>query len=160
MKSFNKKKKKPVGLAPLLIRILVAFNNKLISFGYYLQQKMASYSIRKQKILLLLFCLLFTSESVFILYNGFKKKNFRCYAAVPIQTIPLVKRKEPAYTSISLQELRPIHRFKLYLDSLSRTHKGKRIKDSLLVVRPYLMDTLYYLENRYNEQLKNKPYGK
>jgi hypothetical protein len=49
------------------------------------------------------------------------------------------------------QELIPIVRFRKYLDSLSSTAKGRQTKDSLLKMRPGLMDSLETVERLYQQ---------
>ncbi len=57
---------------------------------------------------------------------------------------------------ITESEYRKIEQFKKYMDSLSNTSKGKRIRDSILLARPGLMDSVLQLEAIYQLQKQNK----
>lgn len=72
--------------------------------------------------------------------------------------LPLVKEK--VAPSGDIRQLDRIHRYKAHLDSLALSPAGRLRRDSLLGVRPHLMDTLNYLENLYYEQQKNKFHAK
>ncbi len=155
MKLFRKQKRKQQELPPFLIRQLLYLNNKLQMFAAWLQQKTNGFSSKRVKIFLLVFCLIFLSVSIIVMYQSFKKDNTNFYFISPIRTIPLLKeqRIRPA---INEQEFKRIHSFKMYLDSLQTTAKGKLKFDSLLSTRPHLTDTINYLENIYYEQQTNR----
>jgi len=155
MKLFRKQKRKQRELSPFLIRQLLSLNNKLHVFAAWLQQKTNGFSSKKVKMLFLVFCLIFLSVSIIVMYQSFKKDNTNLYFISPIRTIPLLKepRMRPV---INEREFKRIHSFKVYLDSLQKTTKGKLKFDSLLSTRPHLTDTINYLENLYYEQQTNR----
>lgn len=155
MKLFQKQKRKQRELPLFLIRQLLYLNNKLNVLAAWLQQKTNGLSSKKVKIFLLIFCLIFFSVSILVMYQSFKTDNRNLYFISPIRTIPLLKeqRLRPV---INEQEFKRIHGFKIYLDSLQTTAKGKLKFDSLLSARPHLTDTINYLENIYYEQQTNR----
>ena len=155
MKLFRKQKKKQRELSPFLIRQLLYLNNKLRVFAAWLQQKTNEFSSKKIKMLFLVFCLIFLSVSIVVMYQSFKKDNRNLYFISPIRTIPLLK--EPRIRSlINELEFKRIHSLKISLDSLQKTTKGKLKFDSLVSARPHLTDTINYLENLYYEQQTNR----
>jgi len=155
MKLFRKQKRKQRELPPFLIRQLLYLNNKLHVFAAWLQQKTNRFSSKKIKILFLAFCLTSLSISIIVISQSFKKDNRNLYNISPIRIIPLLK-EERTRTVINEREFKRIHSFKIYLDSLQTTVKGKLKFDSLLSTRPHLTDTINYLENLYYEQQTNR----
>ena len=151
MKLFQKHKRKHRELPPFLLRQLLYLNNKLLMFAAWLQQKTDGLSSKKVKSFLLVFCLFFLSVSILVMYQSLKKDNTDIYFICPIRTIPLLKEQR-IRPFINEQEFKRIHCFKMYLDSLQMTPKGKLKLDSLLSTRPHLTDTINYLENIYYEQ--------
>ena len=155
MKLFRKPKRKQRELLPFLIRQLLYLNNKLHVFAAWLQQKTNGFSSKKIKILFLAFCLIFLGVSIIVMYQSFKKDNRNLYFISPIRIIPLLKEQR-IWPVINEEEFKRIHGFKIYLDSLQTTAKGKLKFDSLVSVRPHLTDTINYLENLYYEQQTNR----
>ena len=155
MKLFRKQKRKQRELPPFLIRQLLYLNNKLHVFAAWLQQKTNGFSSKKIKILFLAFCLIFLSVSITVMYQSFKKDNRNLYFISPIRIIPLLKEQR-IRPVMNEREFKRIHGFKIYLDSLQTTDKGKLKFDSLLSTRPHLTDTINYLENLYYEQQTNR----
>ena len=155
MKLFRKQKRKQRELPPFLIRQLLYLNNKLHVFAAWLQQKTNGFSSKKIKMLFWGFCLIFLSVSIIVIYQSFKKNNTNLYFIRTIRTVPLLKqhRISPLFNE---KEFKRIHGFKVYLDSLQKTTKGKLKFDSLLSTRPHLTDTINYLENLYYEQQTNR----
>ena len=72
----------------------------------------------------------------------------------------------PAYTNqsgdeisnnnniISKEEYEHIQSFKIYMDSLRISSKGKVLFDSIMQARPQLMDSIQLVENVYQSQSK------
>ena len=155
MKLFRKQKRKQRELPTFLIRQLLYLNNKLHVFAALLQQKTNGFSSKKIKILFLAFCLIFLSVSIMVMYQSFKKDNKNLYFISPIRIIPLLKEQR-IRPVINEREFKRIHGFKIYLDSLQTTAKGKLKFDSLVSTRPHLTDTINYLEDLYYEQQTNR----
>jgi len=155
MKIFLKKNKEHKELHPFMVKALLWINKRLKLWAGWLQQKTNQYSIKKIKILLLLFCAIFLSESIWVLYQGFQKEKAGFFIISPIHTVPLLK-EQIIRSDISEGEFKRIHSFKIYLDSLQNTAKGKLKFDSLLSDCPYIQDTINYLENIYYEQQTNR----
>jgi hypothetical protein len=154
MKLFRKKNKDCKELHPFIVRVLLHINNTLKVWATWLQQKTNSYSTRKRKIILILFCTAFVTESIVVVYQSFQKNNKIPYSVTLIQPVRLLK-EESFHPLISEKEFNRIHRFKIMLDSLQITNTIKF--DSLLSLRPHLMDSIHLLENIYYEQQKNRP---
>ena len=154
MKLFQNKYKKPREIHPIIVRALTRCKAGLQRLAAWLQQKTIYYSPRKLKLLLLLFCFAFLSESLLLIYYGVNSNQSKYYFVTPIHIVPLLKEKVYQPT-ISRKEYNRFHAFKKYVDSLQGTSAGKLKSDSLLFNRPYLMDTINLLENIYYEQQAN-----
>ncbi|MBO9684443.1 MAG: hypothetical protein J7502_17540 [Flavisolibacter sp.] len=148
MKLFNKRKERKVH--PVLVKFLVGINQRLRRAADYLQKRSGNYSAHTQKIVLVAFCLTFISISVYVAVDGIRKRPNNAYTVKAIKVIPLVEEKA-IQPQVSIQELSKIHQFKIHLERLS-----KKARDSLLLNRPHLMDTLNFLETLYQNQIKSK----
>jgi hypothetical protein len=155
MKIFLKKNKEHKELHPFMVKALLCINKGLKLWAGWLQQKTNQYSIKKIKILLLLFCAIFLSESIWVLYQGFQKEKAGFIIISPIHRVPLLK-EQTILPVLNEEEFKRIHSFKIYLDSLQNTAKGKLKFDSFLSNCPNIQDTINYLENIYYEQQTNR----
>ena len=153
MRLWRRNKRESKELHPVIIRLLANANSRLLKWADYLQHKTLGYSIGKMKFYLFLLCATFISASTIIIVRSLQDKHQVLSPVTPIKTVTLLK-EEQIQSTINRNELSRIHRFKLYLDSLAKTASGKLIRDSLLSKRPYLLDTLNFLENIYKEQAK------
>ena len=132
---------------------LTRFNGWLINIANSMQQRTNLYSLRKKKVLLLLFVIVFVAESSVVIIQSITRKSKTPIAVTRIKTIP-VESDERIAPLIEKSEFLKIKKFKNYIDSLSTTTKGRKLKDSLLHNRPQLMDSVNFLINLYLEQSK------
>lgn len=144
----NQKKKILKEIPSLTERILLRLNQRLLGFSGYLQMKTNPYSKSKKKWILFLFCGVFVTVSSLLIIGSLKRKYVNSYSVTPIKIIPLIKNRIFS-PGISDMEFKKIHKYKMYLDSLSLA-----TKDSLLIKRPNLEDTINYLEAIYQQQIK------
>lgn len=141
---------------PLFLKSgLTKCNDQLIKMANFLQRKTNGYSTRTKKLLLLLFVIVFVAESSIVTIQSFQGKNLNSISVTRIRTIP-IERSTIAVPRVAKTELLKIQRFKNYIDSLSTTIRGRKLRDSLLHNRPHLMDTINFLINVYLEQSKKK----
>lgn len=159
MKWFIKKKKEERRVPAFVSRTMLCLNDKLLSVADWLGRRTMMYSARKKKIMLVLFCSAFVSESSYVIWNSFQSDTPVSYSVTAIRYMPLLKEGK-ATARIAIPELERIRHFKTYLDSLSRSESGRTRRDSFLAHRPHLMDTLLYLETLYSEKFKTESNGK
>lgn len=129
------------------------FNGWLINIANSLQQRTNHFSLRKKKVLLLLFVIVFVAESSIVTIQSFTRKTKSSFTVARIKPIPIEYDKSVAPVITKTEFLR-IQRFKNYIDSLSTTTQGRKRKDSLLDNRPQLMDSVNFLINLYLQQSK------
>jgi hypothetical protein len=155
MKLWRKNKRINRELPSFVTNALQRFNYRLIKFANFLQQKTNGYSLRRKKILLLLFVTVFITESTIVIIQSTKQNKKHTIAVARIKRIPIEQEPDQA-PIITRSEFLKIQGFKAYVDSLSTTAKGRKLRDSLLTGRPQLMDSVNFLINLYLEQLKTK----
>ena len=141
---------------PSFLRVgLMKFNQRLIRIANFLQQRTNNYSVRKKKILLFVFTLVFITESMIVLVQSFKRSARNPIAVSRIKTVTLPKDEDKNFLITKIEFLK-IQKFKSYMDSLSTTPNGSKFRDSLLQNRPHLMDTVNFLIRLYLQNSKLK----
>lgn len=153
MDLWRKNKKTERQLPSFVEAGLNRFNQRLINIANFLQQKTNSYSLRKKRIFLTLFVIVFVTESSVVTVRSITRKIRTPIDVSRIKTIPVESGKENL-PLVTKSEFVRIQTFKNYIDSLSTTAEGRKRKDSLLHNRPQLMDSVNYLINLFLEQLK------
>ena len=154
----EKKSEEQKELKPFLHRWLLHLDGWLHQVAAGLQAKTTPYSPQKMKRLLAGFCLLVSCLSGYFIIESVEE-NFSAFTITPIHTMPILKssRVKPL---IGEREGARIHRYKRYLDSLSGVQGKGAFLDSFRAVHPNFLDTLDYLENLYQQQLKWNTYEK
>lgn len=136
---------------PALVKTALAkFNERLVRIAHFLEQKTNRYSTKKKKLLLLVFIILFVSQSIRTLIESFKNKNANPISISRIKTIRF-ENQSPTPRMDRREYLR-LQGFRNYVDSLDKTAEGRRMRDSLFKYRPHLMDSLRFLLNLYSKQ--------
>ena len=126
------------------------FDERLVQCARLLEKKTSAYSNTKKKLLLVVFVLLFVSQSTRTLIQSFKNKNASAFSVSRIKTVRV--RQAAPVSKIDSSELVKIQGFKNYVDSLGKTAQGRKMRDSLFKNRPHLMDSVRFLLNLYSEQ--------
>jgi hypothetical protein len=158
---FFKRKKNDEKINPAKDRVarkIASFILKLQTrFANFMNSKTRNVSAPRMKILLIAFCLVSGSYSIYLTVHAFSKKN---KATVTIDRIARPKHIDNDVENIgsSMQvtesDFKKIQAFKKYMDSLRFSTSGKRTYDSILVFRPGLMDSITFLEKIYLSQKK------
>jgi hypothetical protein len=150
MKWLKKRYRNEVGeFDGVIVKILLGVHKGLNGFAGWLQRKMNRFSLRKQKIVLAFFCLLFAGASLYVAVAGFRQRSYS-YHQQSISVTPLLKQQD-VHAQISFQELTRIHQFKVHIDSLSGEERRQ-----FLAGRPHLMDTVNFLESLYQKEINTK----
>lgn len=139
-------KVKGIKLTKAVELFLTKINIVLLEFANYLQRKSNKMSSRTKKIFLCIFCCAVICECTSIAIKSFNKRTAYVFPSMVVKNLPEPKDLK-ADKIISKSEFERIRRLKFYLDTLS----GPK-KDTLLMMRPHLLDTLNYLENIYLKQ--------
>ncbi|MFL5738918.1 MAG: hypothetical protein ACJ75B_01770 [Flavisolibacter sp.] len=137
---------------------LANIDEKLNRLSGFLTLKTSLVSKRRKMMVLILFCGVWSCYSTVLIIENLKAhEHFRRPAS--IQFLPLHRTSVPR-PFMTEKEFQNIHHFKLILDSLHSGSKQKTKIDDLLLRRPHLLDSLQYLEQLYQNQIKNKAYEK
>ena len=123
----------------------------------YMQRKTNGLSLRTRKYSLVLFCLLSVGCSVYVILESLRHNTTKNFGVAPIHVpIHSTETGDEATRSpllITKKEFERIERFRDYVDSLGRSATGTKIRDSMLSLRPGLMESIRVIENLY--QLQN-----
>jgi hypothetical protein len=161
---FSKKKKKAEEpkeskvkdkVAKGIAGFLLSVQNKFASF---MSGRINNLSSRSKQFSLAIFCLMFGGCSIYAFLGAFRDSENSGKAIKPDQVVvPKYydqsdsEFKEP---QVSEKVIIRINRFKKYMDSLSRSAKGRPEYDSILKARPGLMDSIKVIEEIYYSQSK------
>ncbi|HUC79482.1 MAG TPA: hypothetical protein VMR70_01145 [Flavisolibacter sp.] len=130
--------------------------SKLISaqrgFADFMAARTVGLSKRSVQVGLLLFCLCFGGLSVYVLSDVFRKR-FDVVNTIKPDQLAVPKhymRADPMpLPVITRKELAIMSQFRKYMDSLMLTPEGKQTYDSVLKVRPHLLDSIRLIESYY-----------
>ncbi len=130
-------------LPKVVEHFLTGINAALVSLANYLQRKSNKMSSRAKKIFLCIFCCSAIFECTVVVLRSFHNRSPFIFPVITVKNLRGM-REFKAGKIISESEFEKIQKIKFYIDTLS----GPK-KDSLLMSRPHLLDTLIYLENIY-----------
>lgn len=122
----------------------------------YLQRKTNKLSSSTKKYCLLLFCFLSVTCSIWLIVQSFDGTKTKRLIVVPISVpahpVETGEEKLRSYAMITRKEFLRLERFRRYMDSLGGSLSGLRIRDSMLLARPKLMDSIRLIEYLYRLQ--------
>lgn len=125
----------------------------------------SNFKRRHWLIVLILFILAGGGYNCYLIADSLFSKGRIMFSIYPIHR-PLFFRETGEATSdpavqLSAGEYERIHRFRLYMDSLAASQSGKKVRDSILLHRPGLLDSVLFIEAYYKragtDHQLNKP---
>jgi hypothetical protein len=125
------------------------------AFAKYLQLQPERLTKSKKKVLLLLFSSLFGGCSIAVMCYSFITVNMPAPSreiTLPKYTITHTLKTKHQDSLITHDEYACINQFKHYLEQLKENTSGKKMYDSLLQVRPYLLDSIHQVDSIYLNQ--------
>lgn len=115
-------------------------------------------SVTGKKLALISFCIIGVTASIYAFAENFFSKIHPTHFSV--SSIATSKKtfeiNDRTADILSDSEFNKIENFKKYIDSLSNSISGQKVKDSILKFRPLLMDSISQLEKLYQIQRNNK----
>jgi hypothetical protein len=116
----------------------------------YMQRKSDRLSGRVKKYGLISFCLVAGGGSLYSIVESFRTAGNYAFSVAPIKVLEHATKtgeanKQPLII-ITEDAFEKVQRFRYYMDSLSRSSSGKRIRDSILAARPGLLDSVQIIE--------------
>jgi hypothetical protein len=141
-------------LARRLAGGLLSIQRRLADF---VTNKCRRLSKRQSQWMLALFCVLFGGLSIRAFVKAFQPATLsKSLRPTPISIPPFnvetgAEQKESVVTP---EDLLKIHRFRVYMDSLSNSENGCPLYDSILKARPNLLDSIRQIEQLYSSSSK------
>lgn len=136
-----------------------AIIQKQLQLSKMISEKLEEVPVKRLKLLLLTFCILGSGMSIY-LFTGAGNSRSRKNNTISIDQVQRTTYPQSSKDGLLQQaavrksSLNHILNTKRYLDSLRRDINGKKLYDSLLLARPFLMDSMGQLETIYSPQHK------
>lgn len=125
-----------------------------------LQHQADKLSGRFKKIALVGFCLLSGGYSLYLVINNLTNHPPKAFLIAPIKVSEQAGQTGEENLSpvvvITPAEYQELQRFRHYMDSLAGSPSGRKLHDHILKSRPGLMDSIRFIENRYQLQSSEK----
>jgi hypothetical protein len=125
----------------------------------FMQRQTERLSVRGKQVIVISICVLSAVYCSHVIYQSFLSRRSSIFSVTPIHTPSLVTHTGEANAGSTIMpeaQYRQISNFRKYIDSLNTSVYGKSIADSLLRLRPGLMDSIRQLEAIYNSQSLKK----
>jgi hypothetical protein len=141
------------GIAKLLLSIQMSFTNLM-------NRITKNMSIKSIKILLILFCLFGGGFSIYLVAAAILKPDSR-QPELKIDRVNVPKYYDKSGNEtlqsdqyVDQETYHQIQEYELFMDSLGKTQSGLRLRDSILLTRPGLADSIRMLKEIYQSQIK------
>lgn len=124
----------------------------------WLEQKTAHLSAKSWIVILFCFVVFTVGGNIYLIVdglNGNSNKIERSLISRPTNALVLDTKSTTLNAALSKAHLERVARFQMYMDSLGRSPTGKQVQDSMLRLRPGLLDSLVIVEDYYRSQFKN-----
>ena len=128
----------------------------------YMQRQTERLSFKTKKLLLLIFFLLSSGCSLYLIVESLISHQNKSFSITLIKVPEHIDKTGNENTKapviVSEAEYERIHRFQLHMDSLAKNLSGKRLYDSILLSRPHLMDSIMIIQEMYKSKKQEKDY--
>ncbi len=155
-KWFKRRRERPSVMGGLFTRMGGVIDQKLRQAAQWLNTKAAGWSKQKTLTGLVVVCVLAGAWSAMIIWQSFHSPS----SAVKVRAIRVPKHSIikdeslPPRIGLSAREVASIKRLGHWVDSLQESASGQLVYDSVMQVRPGLLDSLRQLQEHFSEQLK------
>ncbi len=147
------KEKAATGIAKFLLSVQTKFSD-------FMNTALNRLSIRRVKILLVVFCLFGGGYSFYLIAGAILNSNHQ-QPEMNVEKINVPKyynkngvEEIHAYQYIDEATYQRIGEYEAFMDSLQKTESGRKVYDSILLVRPGLTDSIRMLKEIYKSQIK------
>lgn len=161
-KLFRRRRDKPSVMYGVFQKMGNAVETRQRRAADYLNAKAERLSKRQLVIGLICFVTLFGGSAAAVIWQAFHRPvaTVRVKSIVIPDHVLIPEQESPKERALTGTEIRHIRSFRRYLDSLQQSGNGKAMYDSIARHRPGLLDSLSFIEEVYNEQLKTSEDGK
>lgn len=140
-------------------RIVTVCIHLLQRWADFMQRFIERLSRNGKLIILSLFCLTAGSLSLYLIVSSVISRKASSFNVIHLKIPSYVDKSgdenAKAVVTITKTEFEKIQRFRIYMDSLTRSPAGRKAHDSILDQRPHLMDSIFFLVSIYQLQSKN-----
>jgi len=141
------------GIAKFLLRIQTKFSE-------FMNVNTKNIPVKGLKIFLIAFCLFGGGFSIYLIAEAIFKKD-KQQPSIKIDKVNVPKYYDQSGSEklqteqyVDEETFRGIQSFERYMDSLKETKSGRKLHDSILIIRPGLRDSIRMLKEIYNSQIK------
>jgi hypothetical protein len=157
---FKRRKDKPSLMYPVFQRLGAVIDKRQRQCANFLLAKSEKLSRQHKFYWLVLFCLFFGGGSLYVLLYSIENKSDQFF----IERMSFPQHVINSDTTGSFKSLpvltedqyQKIKRLKKYMDSLRMSPSGKVKYDSIIQTRAGFLDSMLFIENIYQQQLKSK----
>ncbi|HSZ86924.1 MAG TPA: hypothetical protein VK787_12900 [Puia sp.] len=130
------------------------FRNHQHSIADKIHERTKHFSVRKKKIILILFCALFSTVSAYTIFDTLTKKFPNGDFNINRISIPhnIGRNFQQPFGNIDSGTFNRVEHFRFYLDSLKTANASSF--ESIINIRPNLIDSILAFEKIYQSQLK------
>ena len=141
------------GIAKFLLRMQTKFSE-------FMNANTKNIPVKGLKIFLIAFCLFGGGFSIYLIAEAIFKED-RQQPLIKIDKVNVPKYYDQSGSDelqteqyVDEETFRGIQSFERYMDNLKQTESGRKLHDSILIIRPGLMDSIRVLKEIYNSQIK------
>ena len=141
------------GITKFLLRMQTKFSE-------FMNANTKNIPVKRLKIFLIAFCLFGGGFSLYLIAESiFKEDKQQPQIKIDKVNVPKYyhqRGSDELQTEQYMDEetFRGIESFERYMDSLKQTESGQKLHDSILIIRPGLIDSIRMLKEIYNSQIK------
>jgi hypothetical protein len=140
------------GIARVLLRMQTKFSE-------FVNANTKNIPVKGLKIFLIVFCLFGGGFSIYLIAEAIFKEDKR-QRLIKMDKVNIPKYYDQGGTDEQTQQyvneetFRGIQSFEKFMDSLKKSESGRKLHDSILIIRPRLMDSIRMLKEIYKSQIK------
>ena len=127
-------------------------------FSAFMNNNTKNIPAKNLKVLLAVFCLLGAGSSIYFITEAiFKDDKQQPSLKIEKVNVPNYFEEDDNLQieqSADSSTYEAIQRFERYMDSLQQTEFGRRLHDSILLIRPGLMDSIKVMKEIFNSKIK------
>jgi hypothetical protein len=124
----------------------------------WMQKKTQRFSHGNKLVMLIVFVLITGGYCIHLTVRSFFENQRNSFSIIPIKTPSNFSQtgddSKIKSSIITKSEYEKIHGFTKYMDSLKHSDTGKSLYDGIIAERPGLMDSVQYIEQLYQSQIK------
>ncbi len=158
-----KKREQPSAASGIWLKMGSWFEKQQRQLADRLNQRAKRWSRRSIKVGLVIFCLLYSSVSIYTMFIRSTADAGQIHVDpinVPEHAVIPSGPQPGAEMVLSAEGYQRLLSFNRYMDSLQQSPEGREVYQNIIQERPGLRDSVQYIISLYEEQEKRVKYGK